>query len=233
MFASSLLSSLLIAATFTTNVSADRINIRLEEPIPAWTEAVMKIYSSHPILNIEWFREKDEIKCVTDEQGAICYISAINDIQGNFLSIGYDRNAVKEPVMFDFSSSDPEVKISPAILSMDSEGVFPNENNRTYQGEESLTLYPVSVTLEELQKLIDNKNNQEKKVENTEKEDFPVIDGNKELTRDIQNQNEEVQEWKDLETKGFTNFHMAIWIWVIILIFLIAFPMVRWFFSKK
>ena len=114
---------------------------------------------------------------------------------------------------------------------MDSEGVFPNENNRTYQGEESLTLYPVSVTLEELQKLIDNKNNQEKKVENTEKEDFPVIEGNKELTRDIQN--EEVQEWKDLETKGFTNFHMAIWIWLIILIFLIAFPMVRWFFSKK
>jgi hypothetical protein len=35
MLASSLLSSLLIAATFTTNVSADRINIRLEEPIPA------------------------------------------------------------------------------------------------------------------------------------------------------------------------------------------------------
>lgn len=184
----SLLSSLLIAATFTTNVSADRLTVRLEEPIPAWTEAVMKIYSTHPITNVEGFYEKDEIKCVTDEQGAVCYISAINDLQGNFLSIGYDRNAVKEPVMFDFSSSDPAVKISPAILTMDAEGVFPNENSRTYQGEESVTLYPVSVTLEELQKLIDKKMEKET-VEVTNEviptETFTTAETNEELTRDV------------------------------------------------
>lgn len=166
----SLIWLLLLTTTFTTNVSENRINIRVEEAIPANSQYVMKIFSTHPIIDIEWFYDKDEIKCVTDTQGAICLISPKEDIKWNFLSIWYDKAAVEWPVMFDFSSSDPEVKPSPEIIASDVDGVFPNENERTYQGEESTSLYNVSVTLEEMNKFMNKKTEENKEIV---KDEFP------------------------------------------------------------
>lgn len=211
----SLIWLLLLTTTFTTNVSENRINIRVEEAIPANGQYVMKIFSTHPITDIEWFYDKDEIKCVIDSQGAVCLISPKEDIKGNFLSIWYDKSAVELPVMFDFSSSDNEVKPSPEIITSDDEGIFPNKNERVYQGEESTSLYNVSVTLDEMNNFMENKKLKTEKV--FVEETFPE----QEKKIKLNTKRENIVQEEEINDFVFSPYFLIFPIWFVILIVII------------